>query len=192
MADNKMVKSSGEHWTCSVLSRLGWAAALTRDGLKRTDILAVSASRKDRRMVEIQVKTCTGVDDVRNSWPIGLEAQQAAVSKSEWFVLVALPPEPIAAPRSFIVPRDHLAAVAYLQHMEWLKAPGMAGRRRAGVESARVRIGLVASYEDKWELLDRPTDEVPVLLDRRFRDLATQDQFRLPDAHPWSKVLPEW
>jgi hypothetical protein len=36
-----MTKNAGEHWVCSVLSRYGWAAALTRDGLERTDILAV-------------------------------------------------------------------------------------------------------------------------------------------------------
>ncbi len=32
MPDSKMVKSAGELWVCSVLARLGWGAALTRDG----------------------------------------------------------------------------------------------------------------------------------------------------------------
>ena len=36
-----MTKSAGEHWVCSVISRRNWGVALTRDGLERTDILAV-------------------------------------------------------------------------------------------------------------------------------------------------------
>jgi len=36
VVDTKMTKSAGEHWVCCVLARLGWGAALTRDGLERT------------------------------------------------------------------------------------------------------------------------------------------------------------
>jgi hypothetical protein len=39
--DTKMIKTVGEHWVCATLARYGWAPALTRDGLERTDILAV-------------------------------------------------------------------------------------------------------------------------------------------------------
>ncbi len=49
MPDTKMPKSAGEHWVCSVLARLGWAVALTRDGLERTDILAVDTTATDRQ-----------------------------------------------------------------------------------------------------------------------------------------------
>lgn len=55
-ADTKMTKSAGEHWVCSVLARNGWAAALTRDGLERTDILAVQVAADSRTPIEIQVK----------------------------------------------------------------------------------------------------------------------------------------
>jgi hypothetical protein len=51
-----MTKSAGEHWVCSVLARNGWAAALTRDGLERTDILAVQVAADSRTPIEIQVK----------------------------------------------------------------------------------------------------------------------------------------
>ncbi len=57
MADTKLVKSAGEHWVCGVLSRLGWAAALTRDGVARTDILA--AHSETGAMIEVQVKTAS-------------------------------------------------------------------------------------------------------------------------------------
>jgi hypothetical protein len=39
-----MIKTVGEHWVCATLARYGWAPALTRDGLERTDILAVSTT----------------------------------------------------------------------------------------------------------------------------------------------------
>ena len=40
VSDTKAVKSVGEFWTCCKLAMNGWAPALTRDGLERTDILA--------------------------------------------------------------------------------------------------------------------------------------------------------
>ena len=58
MADIKMAKSSGEFWVASVLSSLGWGAALTRDGLVRTDILAIRADNS-RRMIGVRVKAAT-------------------------------------------------------------------------------------------------------------------------------------
>lgn len=60
MADTKLTKSVGEHWACSELARWGWAAALTRDGLERTDLLAVGTHLPDRPTIEIQVKTARG------------------------------------------------------------------------------------------------------------------------------------
>lgn len=41
MVDRKMTKTVGEHWVCATLARHNWAPALTRDGIARTDILAV-------------------------------------------------------------------------------------------------------------------------------------------------------
>jgi hypothetical protein len=57
--DTKMVKTVGEHWVCATLARHGWAPALSRDGLERTDILAVNTKSTDRPIVEIQVKTAS-------------------------------------------------------------------------------------------------------------------------------------
>jgi hypothetical protein len=44
VADTKLVKSAGEHWVCRVRSRPGWTAALTRDGIARTDVLAANSA----------------------------------------------------------------------------------------------------------------------------------------------------
>jgi hypothetical protein len=55
VGDTKLVKTAGEHWTCAMLARHGWAPALTRDGTERTDVLAVSTRLSHRPTVEVQV-----------------------------------------------------------------------------------------------------------------------------------------
>ena len=57
MADTKQTKTIDEHHVAAELARRGWAPALTRDGLERTDILAAHADGTDRRQIEVQVKT---------------------------------------------------------------------------------------------------------------------------------------
>ena len=90
VADYKMTKTVGEHWVCAMLARYGWAPALTRDGIERTDILAVGTHLPDRPTLEIQVKTATDTGE-RTSWPLGGVTSITAASVHEWFVLVLLP-----------------------------------------------------------------------------------------------------
>jgi hypothetical protein len=40
VADTKQTKTIGEHHVASELARRGWAPAMTRDGIERTDIVA--------------------------------------------------------------------------------------------------------------------------------------------------------
>ena len=88
VADTKMTKSSGEHWVCSMLSQYGWGAALTRDGLERTDILAVHTTEPGRPMRSPgEVLNYAGP---KSSWPLGTKAQGPSQSDREWFVLVLL------------------------------------------------------------------------------------------------------
>lgn len=193
MTDTKMTKSAGEHWVASVLSRHGWAAALTRDGLERTDILGVYTEGPVRRMIEVQVKSIRAADR-RARWPLGIKSQQPSLSPHEWFVLVMLDPTAkTAAPRSFIAPRDHVAAAAWIGHMNWLRDPAApAGTRNAGVEQSRVGVETFMPYEDRWDLLHIPTNEVEVMLPPHYRDLAMNPLIGLPDGHPWREDLPAW
>lgn len=125
----------------SELARRGWAPALTRDGLERTDILAVFTQSKDRRMVEVQVKTAQSSPSRTTNWPLGSKAQQPSQHEREYFVLVAVPPELDAPPRSFVVPRSHIAAAAWIEHMNWLTDPNAElGKRNARAERARVKL----------------------------------------------------
>ncbi|AMM31016.1 hypothetical protein SA2016_0315 [Sinomonas atrocyanea] len=91
-----MTKSACEHWVCSVLSRYGWDTALTRDGLERTDILAVQTEGTDRETIEVQVKSLKSTGPV-SSWPISVKAQRPALSQHEWYTLVLLDPDSLSA-----------------------------------------------------------------------------------------------
>jgi hypothetical protein len=189
VADTKMTKSAGEHWVCSVLARHGWGAALTRDGLERTDILAVQ-SDGERRMVEIQVKAAREIGS-RTNWPINDKAQQLACSDREWFAFIVLPTDIRAAPRTFVVPRNHVSAGTWIFHHAWKTDPSVSpGKRNAPVSQARIYVEAWQGYEDRWDLLDKSAYEAPVLLPDRSRRLALEDRVGLPPGHPWTGHLP--
>jgi hypothetical protein len=71
-----------------MLSRAGWSPALTRDGIARTDILAVATHVETRPAIEIQGKTATGSGP---KWVLGKNSQDLDRSGREWFVLLAVP-----------------------------------------------------------------------------------------------------
>ena len=152
--DTKQTKTIGEHHAASELARRGWAPALTRDGLERTDILAVRANPDNRRMVEIQVKTARGSSWRSISWPLGSKSQGPSQHQREYFVMVAVLHDLTLQPRNFVVPRSHVAAAAWIEHMNWLTHPGIEpGKRNAPVERSRVLLSTFERYEDRWDLL---------------------------------------
>jgi len=193
MADTKQTKTIGEHHVAAELARRGWAPALTRDGLERTDILAVKVEGPDRRLVEIQVKGARGPRMSAISWPLGSKSQSRSRHDREYFVLVAVPQDLGQHPRSFVLPRVHVAAAAWIEHMHWLTDPGAPeGKRNAPAERARVSLGTFANYEDRWDLLNVDQPEAPVLLPSHYRGLALSSRVGLPPDHEWNAEVPEW
>ena len=189
MVDTKLVKLAGEHWTCAVMARHGWGAALTRDGLEHADVLAVHSA--SRRLLEVQVKTASFMP--RPNWRLNLKAQQPSKTDHEWFVLVALGQSRTDGTRGYVVPRDHDAAAAWITHENWRTEPGVpAGKRNAGVDQARVAATVFEKYVDRWDLLHEPTTAVPVLLPPEYRDLAPSDRVGRPPGHPWLRAIPDW
>ncbi|KXP08826.1 hypothetical protein [Tsukamurella pseudospumae] len=183
--DKKLVKSVGEHWVCSELARRGWATALTRDGLARTDILAVNTELPDRPMIELQVKTVTQQRPGQSvRWLVGKTVGQNDASDREWFVLVVVPPgdSPL---KGYVIPRDHLTAATHLQHTDWLKTPNPKRERRAGMDQARLHDTKIENYSGRWDLLERPTSESPDLLPAELTALIDDPRVGLPDGHPW-------
>lgn len=193
MVGTKQTKTIGEHHVAAELARRGWAPALTRDGLERTDILAVLADPQNRRLVEIQVKTARGAVWNSISWPLGPKSQGLSQHEHEYFVMVAVPHDLTLPPRSFVLPRSHVAAADWIEHMNWLTEPGNEpGKRNASVERARVALPTFAGYEDRWDLLLVDESDAPVLLPERYRDLAQEERVGLPLDHAWRATLPEW
>ncbi len=169
-----------------MLARMGWAASLTRDGLARTDILAVE-TLGDRRMIEVQVKTVTS-----GSWPLGLKGTLPALSEREWYVFVRLGEFP-GRPGTWVVPRDHVAAATWIGHMSWLTDTNAApGTRNAGIGSARIGPEVFEQYEDAWNLLNASAYEAPVMLPAWMRTAAARPEVGLPDGHPWRDGLPDF
>jgi hypothetical protein len=193
MADTKQTKTIGEHHVASELARRDWAPALTRDGIERTDILAAKTNNGDRRLVSIQVKTTRGPKFKDLTWILGPKAQDPISAEHEFFVLVSVLDDLASPLRSFIVPRRHVAAGAWIEHMQWLTDPDVkSGKRNALVEKARSRVSTFEQYEDRWDLLLLDQRDVPVLLPPQFREWIGIDRVGLPPGHPWQDALPEW
>jgi hypothetical protein len=138
-------------------------------------------------MIEVQVKTANARGEGSN-WIIGAKAQQLSQSDREWFAFVLVPVgTEWSAPRTFLVPRDHVAAAAWIVHQDWLTDPTVTpGKRNTPLERARVNIEVWQRYEDRWDLLNQPTHAVPILLPNWVRDLAQQPRVGLPPGHPWA------
>jgi hypothetical protein len=187
--DTKLTGAAGEHHVCSMLARYGWAASLTRDGLERTDVLAVHSIT--RTMIEVQVKTLRA----GGSWLLGRKGTLPAVSDHEWFAFVRLgdPPNP---PESWLVPRNHVAAATWVGHMSWLLDPSAPqGKRNAGIESARMGEEVWAGYKDAWTDLGASTTDVAVRLPVWMKaKMSSGDIPPLPNDHPWLDPthVPAW
>lgn len=193
MVDTKQTKTIGEHHVAAELARREWAPAMTRDGIERTDILAVLTKRGQRRVVEIQVKAARGPKFSSISWPLGPKSQDPVSAEHEFFVFVAIPEDLSEAPRCFVVPRLHVAAAAWIEHLQWLTDPSAApGKRNVGVERARSTMPTFAAYWNRWDLLETDQSQAPILLPAQFRDWAQAEGIGLPPGHPWAKNLPNW
>ncbi len=189
MLDKKLTGSAGEHLVCGVLAQFNWAAALTREGVARTDVLAVNAETS--RTVSLQVKTTWGKTGWLANWLLGNVLLSTA--PSEWYVMVKLEGPAPAHCRYFVVPRDHVAAASWLSHQNWLTDPSATpGTRNAPQAQARVDETVFVGYEDRWDLLNESTDDVPVLLPSLLREWALRERVGLPPGHPWRKTLPDW
>jgi hypothetical protein len=99
---DRLTGAAGEHYVCSMLAGYGWAPSSTRDGLARTDLLAVHSGT--RRLIEVQVK------NVRTGhWMLGLKGLSPDVSGHEWYVFVQLgvpPATPVASRMPVSVEND--------------------------------------------------------------------------------------
>ncbi|MFG3035136.1 helicase associated domain-containing protein [Streptomyces sp. NPDC048253] len=105
----------------------------------------------------------------------------------------ALDPMPGQAPASYVVPRDHVWAAAWMEHQAWLTEPGVPpGKRNTGFDQARVYASTWEGYRNAWDLLEQPTSQCPVRLPQAWRAWVDDPRVGLPPGHPWGDVLPDW
>src|SRR3954453_14406649 len=128
--DQKLTGSAGEHFVCSTLAQLDWAASLTREGVGRADILAVRADmgpeQPERPMIEVQVKSMR--HHRKPMWPMGARGITPAASAREWYVFVLLGKDVRGRPRCWVVPRVHAVAGAWIAHMHLADRTRHSGR----------------------------------------------------------------
>lgn len=86
-----------------------------------------------------------------------------------------------------------MAAAAWIEHMHWLKEPGIApGRRNVGVDRARAQLPTFEEYEDRWDLLLSSAFDAPLLLPAALHHWAEEARIGLPPDHPWRAGPPAW
>jgi hypothetical protein len=94
-------------------------------------------------------------------------------------------------PATWVVPRDHVAAAVWIGRMSWRRDPAAKpGTRNAGIESARLSGDVFEHYCDRWDLLDQPATEAPVLLPHWMRRQIDVEGVGLPRGHPWHDQIP--
>ncbi len=175
---------------CGVLAQFNWAAALTREGVARTDVLAVNADTG--KTVTIQVKTTWREKKPKTDrpvgWRLGMKDILPAAALTEWYVMVKLEGDAPAAASYFVVPRDHVAAAAWIVHHSWQTDPNAKpGSRNASQAQAIVSEKVFADYEDRWDLLGTATNKIPVLLPACCKEQCKLPRVGLPPNHPWRK-----
>lgn len=166
--------AAGEFHVAAELSRRGWLATVTIKNSPDTDVLAQDPETE--RLIAVQTKTASP-----GSW-FRLKDKNEAPSARDglWFVLVALRGE-AERPAFYVIPRDHLAAMIYADHREWLATPGRGGKAHNDNEQRNLSEADVAGYLDRWDLLKQSTADVTFLGDSRFPPLI--ERHGVPAGH---------
>jgi hypothetical protein len=166
--------AAGEYYIAAELSRRDWLATVTIKNSPGTDVLA--QRRGGARLVAIQAKTSWGT-----SWQLGTKDERPSSRNTEWYVLVSLRGE-FERPSFYVVPRNVMAALVYLEHQDWLLDKGHIHGRARGVrnenERRTIRARWIEGYHEQWDLLDGSANSAPFLADHAF--LEAEDDIGLP------------
>lgn len=167
--------AAGEYFVAAELSLQGWLATVTIKNAPGTDVLAQRVLTG--QVVAIQTKTAS----FGNQFQLNAKAEMPATTENEWFVFVKLHEE-LTRPTFYVVPKDVVAASVYAQHREWLSRPGRKGQPHRDSAMRQVRAKHIDGYRERWDLLDKPTSEAPLLVHEWYREVVTQ--FGFPPGHP--------
>jgi hypothetical protein len=174
-AHTGLTGTAGEYFVAAELSQRGWLATVTIKNAPGTDVLAQEPTTG--AMVAIQTKTAS----FGNPFQLTKKCEAPASVLNEWYVLVKLHGLAIR-PTFFVVPRNIIAGVTYAQHQEWLARPGRAGKPHNDNDRRVLLAKHFADYEDRWDLLEHPANEAPLLLGQWYCECV--ENFGLPQGHP--------
>jgi hypothetical protein len=174
-ARTAMTGAAGEYFVAAELSLRGWLATVTIKNSPGTDILAQKPVTG--AMVAIQTKTAS----FGNKFQLHRKAETPTTARNEWYVLVKLHEER-TRPTFYVVPRNIVAGAAYAQHREWLSKSRRDGKPRMDTDKRVMIPAEFSGYEDRWDLLDHPADEAPLLIGAWYAECVRD--FGLPNGHP--------
>jgi hypothetical protein len=167
--------AAGEYFVAAELSLRGWLATPTIKNAPGTDVLA--QYREKGILVAIQTKTASP----GNPFMMDLGIERVSVAENEWVVLVKLHKFG-ARPNFFVVPHNHVSAVAYALHQRSLATPRRDGHPRRDHSRRTLRSTQFLDYEDQWDLLLQPTSLVPNRLGAEYAECIAQ--WGVPQGHP--------
>jgi hypothetical protein len=168
--------AAGEYFVAAELSLRGWLATVTIKNAPGTDVLAQNLV--SGAVVAIQTKTASHGN---RHFQLGEKSEAPATAQNQWYVFVMLNKERMR-PRFFVVPRNVVAAAMYAEHREWLSRTARDGTPHRENPRRNMQLAYITGYEDRWDLLERPADEAPLLIDQWYTDCVKK--FGLPSNHP--------
>jgi hypothetical protein len=174
--------AAGEYYVAAELSLRGRLATVTIKNAPGTDVLA--RHLVSGRVLSIQTKTAS----VGNKFTLGEKEERPAQGNNEWYILVALAALGLR-PSFYLVPRNVVAAFLYADHRTWLAKKSPSGAAHKDTPRRAISRPTVDAYRERWDLLDLPTNEVPLLLDDAARRLV--DEVGFAADHPgWPRPRP--
>lgn len=167
--------TAGEYHVVAELSKRGWLATITIKNAPGTDVLAQHVDTG--ALVAIQTKTSTDSD----SFILSMKDETPTDKTDSWYVLVRLRGLD-ARPDFYVMPRNHVSAVCFVGHRNWLSKPGRGGRDRKDNPMRGIHQSEIQAYREQWDWLKRPATEVPYQLPEWFERHVPR--IGLPESHP--------
>lgn len=167
--------AAGEYHIAAQLSQRGWLATPTIKNSPGTDVLAQHVGTG--ALVAIQAKTTTG----STSWVLGAKDEGISDGDHSWYVFVALAGQ-TERPVFYVLPRNHVAALLFVGHRNYIKSPGRGGRERKNGTVRKVFAAEIAPYREDWDALLAPTSARPYALPDWFERYVPE--IGLPPGHP--------
>jgi hypothetical protein len=149
----QLTGAAGEFFVAAELSRRGWAASITPKGVQRTDVLAQHV--ETGRVVALQVKSTT----TGTTFTLGEKNESESEADNEWFVFVSFVSTD-DLPVYFILPRNDVAKMIYLDHRVWLSKTAKSGKPHQDNPRRTIYAKHLLEKQKDWSRLLRPTSEI--------------------------------